>query len=187
MPAATDTKTARPAAPRGLAQRGRGAVGAASTGSPGVRTTRASLRVSGRCAKNRWVTTDGQARIGDNLTVTALSVNRSTAISRPESSESDAEQEPEAQPQRRSRQAAQPAAAFTDASCIGVSGRPLAREADPLESPGAITLACRGQAPTSPPLPSLEHQFDGEEVGMGVTTQKGTQDVVHPRRPWPAK
>jgi len=61
---------------------------------------------------------------------------------------------------------------------------PLPRRADPLDSPTrAITLACRGQAHTSPALPSLEQGFDDAEVGMSVTTQKG---ALRPGRGAPA-
>ena len=38
----------------------------------------ARLRVSGRWAKKPWVDRDGKARIGDNLTVSAVSVHTDT-------------------------------------------------------------------------------------------------------------
>jgi single-strand DNA-binding protein len=66
------------------------------------------LRVSGRWAKNPWRAKDGKTRIGDNLTVTAVSVSHSTetAIS---PAESPAEEEPpaeEAKPRGRRRRSA---------------------------------------------------------------------------------
>lgn len=64
----------------------------------------ALLRVSGRWAKNRWTTNGGQARIGNNLTVTAVAISQSTEISRPETPDAqpEAEPKPEAQPKKRS-------------------------------------------------------------------------------------
>jgi single stranded DNA-binding protein len=66
------------------------------------------LRVSGRWSKNPWVAKDGKTRIGDNLTVTAVSVSHSTetAIS---PAESFPEEEPvaeEAKPRARRRRSA---------------------------------------------------------------------------------
>ena len=65
------------------------------------------LRVCGRWSKNPWVTKDGKTRIGNTLTVTAVSVSHSTetAISPAESS---AEEPPveEAKPRGRRRRSA---------------------------------------------------------------------------------
>ncbi len=65
------------------------------------------LRVSGRWSKNPWRAKDGKTRIGDNLTITAVSVSHSTetAISPTESS---TEEEPaeEAKPRGRRRRSA---------------------------------------------------------------------------------
>jgi single stranded DNA-binding protein len=64
----------------------------------------ALVRVSGRWSKSRWTDRDGKARIGDNLTVTAVSVSQSTEITRRETDEPEPDVEP--QPARRSRRAA---------------------------------------------------------------------------------
>ncbi len=62
------------------------------------------LRVCGRWSKNPWVAKDGKTRIGNNLTVTAVSVSHSTetAIS---PAESPAEEEP-AKPRAKRRRSA---------------------------------------------------------------------------------
>lgn len=59
--------------------------GAAAFAELGLRKG-ALIRVSGRWSKNRWTGNDGQSRVGDNLTVTAVSVSKDTEISRPEES-----------------------------------------------------------------------------------------------------
>lgn len=63
------------------------------------------VRVTGRWSKNRWTANDGKARIGDNLTVTAVSVSQSTEISRPETSD-DAQPEEAPRPRPKRRRAA---------------------------------------------------------------------------------
>jgi single stranded DNA-binding protein len=66
------------------------------------------LRVSGRWSKNPWVAKDGKSRVGDNLTVTAVSVSHSTetAISPAESSTEEEPAAEEAQPRARRRRSA---------------------------------------------------------------------------------
>jgi single stranded DNA-binding protein len=66
------------------------------------------LRVSGRWSKNPWVAKDGKTRIGDNLTVTAVSVSHSTetAISPAESSTEEEPAAEEAKPRGRRRRSA---------------------------------------------------------------------------------
>jgi single-strand DNA-binding protein len=66
------------------------------------------LRVSGRWSKNPWVAKDGKTRIGNNLTVTAVSVSHSTetAISPAESSAEEAPPAEEAKPRAKRRRSA---------------------------------------------------------------------------------
>src|SRR3954447_17325364 len=53
----------------------------------------ALVRVSGRWTRNRWTDRNGQSRIGDNLTVTAVSVSQETTIAPPEPSEEPADED----------------------------------------------------------------------------------------------
>jgi hypothetical protein len=66
------------------------------------------LRVSGRWSKNPWLAKDGKTRIGNNLTVTAVSVSHSTetAISPAESSTEEEPAAEEAKPRARRRRSA---------------------------------------------------------------------------------
>ena len=66
------------------------------------------LRVSGRWSKNPWVAKDGKTRIGNNLTVTAVSVSQATEteISPKEPSAEEAPPADPAEPRARRRRSA---------------------------------------------------------------------------------
>jgi single stranded DNA-binding protein len=63
------------------------------------------LRVSGRWSKNPWVDKDGKARIGDNLTVSVVSISQSTETEISGKQPSDDADAP-AQPRGKSRRKA---------------------------------------------------------------------------------